>query len=119
MDRGQRAADGARHADGPVDSPSVGRVERLDDVPEDELRHAFARQLARQGRLLRWAPVWYVLPLIVVSLSFLEGIGRLQDEHAPMGLALPIVGFGIAVAALNVRTARKLEQRRAALLAWV
>jgi hypothetical protein len=69
-----------------------------------------ADTLRREIRLLRWSPLWYVLPMVGAPLLLVEGVSRLLGEHTPLPIAWAVLGVGIGTAIVCQLEARKLAR---------
>jgi hypothetical protein len=85
------------------------RTPATDAIEPDAAR--YAQELRRQSRLLRWARVWYVGPLIVVTILFVEGACRLVGEHVPLPIVGAVLAVGALVAIVNLVESQRLARR--------
>jgi hypothetical protein len=74
--------------------------------PQDSL----TAELLRQAELLSWAPLWYVLPLMLGGYGLLLGLFTDLGARLPP-LVLPVVVMvGIGVAVVNLAAGKRLRE---------
>jgi hypothetical protein len=92
-----------------------GRVEPLPvDLSSGAYLCAYRAALLRQARILAWAPVWYVLPLLVPAAVFVSGI-RQPGEPFELGNFTLLLVIGAIVSVVNLHAARQLRREASAL----
>lgn len=99
----------------------VWRRGREAPLPPDRETAAFVEAyragLLRQARLLAWAPLWYVAPLLVPAAVFAAGVEaeRTGGAAIPWDASLVLVAVGAAVSAFNLYGAARMRREAARL----
>jgi hypothetical protein len=78
---------------------------------------AYRAALLRKARLLAWAPIWYVLPLLLPTVLFVAGLrAQLGGAAEVPPITLLILGaLGAATSAKNLLAAARLRREAARL----
>jgi hypothetical protein len=69
-----------------------------------------ADTLRREIRLMRWAPLWYAVPMTAAPLLMIEGASRMVGEHAPMPIVAAVLAVGVGALISIYVAMRRLER---------
>ncbi len=70
-----------------------------------------AATLRREIHLMRWAPLWYGLPMTAAPLLMVEGASRMVGEHAPLPIVVAVVAVGVGAMILTRVAMHQLERQ--------